>query len=155
MPNFRIVLSGPPYAEPRFYGELSWRATDVYVRQPHGAKDSRHSNGQTYLSSEGTDRVVETRLPISSVTDEQVTTISLPSSLSTPRALEGAIRPRDLLIDTCSVGTAPRLAVTIVANAGLADALTRWQAKPGVSNVQTYVDKGLGQALLVALLPNP
>jgi len=154
MSNFRIVLSGPPYAEPRFYGELSWRATDVYVRRPHGGKDSRHSDGHTYLSSHATDRVVETRLPISSVTNEHLTTISLPPSLCTPEVLEGTVRPRDLVIDTTSVGPAPRLAVAIVTNPQLADAIANWQARSGVSSVQTYVDKGLGQSLLVALLPN-
>jgi len=155
MPDFRVILTGPSYREPRFYGELSWRATDVYVRQPHGGKDSRHSNGETYLSSEGTERIIETRLPLSAVTDEHLTTIRLPSLMTEPRVLDGSIRPRDLVVDTASLGTAPQLAVTIVSNPHLADALANWQTRSGISSVQTWVDKGLGQSLLVALLPNP
>ena len=153
MAEFRIVLQGPPYSEPRFYGELSWRATDVYVRQPHGGKDSRHSDGATYLSSDSSTRIVETRLPLSAVTGELVTTISLPSLLTEPRPLSGAIRAKDLVLNTSSNGTAPRLAVAVVANAQLPEALAEWQSRSGVSSVQTYVDKGLGQSLIVASIP--
>jgi hypothetical protein len=152
MPDIRVVLTGPPYGEPRYYGTLAWRATDAYVRHLHGGKDSRHSDGQTYLSSNASDRVVETRLPLSSVTGEHLSTISLPTALSEPSVLCGPIRPGDLVINTASVGTAPFLAVTIVSNAQLADVLGQLGATSGVSSLQTCCDKGLGQTLIVALL---
>ena len=147
----RIILTGQPYSGPRFYGELSWRSTDVYVRHPDGRKDSRHSDGITYLSSDTTVRAVDTRVPTSAATQEVIKTIALPPLLAEPRALQGTIRDRDLVIDTASVGTAPTLAVSIVENSQLSDAIGAWQACSGVSSVQTFVDKGLGQSLLVAL----
>jgi hypothetical protein len=107
------------------------------------------------LWSEGTERAVETRIPVSSVTAERLTTITLPSSLSEPRTLTGSIRARDLVIDTTSVGTAPRLAVTMVRNADLPDALANLRRRSGVSSVQTCVDKDFDQSLVVSLLTGP
>ena len=155
MREFRIVITGHPYSEPRYYGDIKWRATDVYVRHPHGGKDSRHSDGRTFLSSTDTDRIVETRIPVSAVTDELLTTIALPTSLTEPKPLRGAIRDSDLVINTASVGTAPRLAVTMVHNLQLPNVLVALSNRSGVSSVQTYRDKEFDQSLVVSLLRSP
>ena len=62
------------------------------------------------------------------------------------------VRARDLLLHVDSVGTAPRLAVEVAANAELAATLSAWQAHSGVSSVQTCVDTARGYSLIVAQL---
>lgn len=151
MGEMRIVLVGQPYAEPRYYGSLAWRERDVYVRHPGGGKDSRHGDGVTYLTSTEHSRTSELRVPTSDITRELVNFIQLPSSQSEPQPLRGPIRPTDLILHTMSVGTTPRLAVEITANQYLPDVLSAWQAYSTASSVQTQIDKGLGQTLIVAL----
>ena len=46
--EFRIILKGPPYSEPRYYGTLQWNDRNVYIWHPSGRKDSRHSDGATF-----------------------------------------------------------------------------------------------------------
>ncbi len=151
MPGFRIVLTGPPYEEPRYYGAVQWDDRNVYLRHPGGGKDSRHSNGATYLTSTGSNRELETRIPTSAVGRELVNFISLKPTVAEPPILRGSIRPTDLVLPTTSAGTAPRLAVEIVANARLDGVRRAWEQNSTVSSVRTYVDKGLGQTLFVAL----
>src|SRR6266545_8014721 len=111
MPDFRIVLVGPPYKEPRFYGELGWNARNVYLRHPDGAKDSRHRDGNTFLTSTGSQRSHELRVPTSAASRELINFIALKATMPEPRILDGPIRKSDLIIPTTSAGTAPRLAV--------------------------------------------
>ena len=148
--EMRIVLTGPPYDEPRYYGKIQWGLRDVYVRHPGGGKDSRHSDGATRLTSTDESRICEMRVATSDVIHETVNFVQLPSSVSEPAPLRDAIKPTDLVLDTSSVGTAPRLAVEIAANNILPEVLNAWQTTSGVSSVQTCVDKGLGQSLIVA-----
>jgi hypothetical protein len=151
MPEFRIVLTGEPYKEPRYYGELEWDARNVYVRHPGGGKDSRHSNGATYLTSTGSDRALEFRVPTSAVGRELINFIALKPTVSEPPVLRGGIKTTDLVIPTTSAGTAPRLAVELVANSRLTGVLKAWESNSTVSSVRTFVDKGLDQTLVVAL----
>ena len=72
MPSMRVVLTGPEYREPRYYGQLEWSERDVYLRHPGGGKDSRHRDGATYLTSDTTDRTFETRCPTSDIFRETV-----------------------------------------------------------------------------------
>lgn len=146
------MLVGQPYAEPMYYGALAWGDRDVYVRHPGGGKDSRHSDGVTYLTSTNDSRTSELRVPTSDVTREVVNFIQLPSS-NAAESLRGAIKPTDLILNTSSVGTTPRLAVEIAADNYLPAVLAAWQTYSTVSSVQTQVDKGLGQTLIVALAP--
>jgi hypothetical protein len=152
MPDIRIVLEGPPYPEPRYYGEIAWNQRNVYLRHPGGGKDSRHSDGGTRLTSTGSQRAVETRLPTSAVSRELINFISLKPPLAEPPPLRGRIRATDLVLRTSSAGTMPRLAVEIVSDTRLAGVIAAWEAtSTGASSVQTYRSKGLGQTLLVAL----
>jgi hypothetical protein len=151
MPDFRIVLNGPPYAEPRYYGALQWNDRNVYIRYAGGGKDSRHSDGGTFLASTGHGRSFEQRLPTSEVSRELVSFISLKAPMTEPPPLRGPIRKSDLVLPTTSAGTAPRLAVELVENSRVSGVLAAWERNPTVSSVQTYVDKGLGQTLVVAL----
>jgi hypothetical protein len=153
MADMRTVLVGQPYAEPMYYGALAWSDRDVYIRHPGGGKDSRHNNGVTYLTATGDSRTSQLRVPTSDVTHEVVNFIQLPSS-EAAEPLRGSIKATDLVLNTTSVGTTPRLAVEIVANTYLPAVLAAWQTHSTVSSVQTLVDKGLGQTLVVALAPS-
>lgn len=151
MGTIRILLVSSPYSDPRYYGELQWSDRDVYIRHPGGGKDSRHQNGMTYLQSTGKARSIETRLKTSDVSRELVNYLTLPSSLPEPPVLRGKIRQNDLVLQTSVAGTVPRLAVEIVENARLDGVLSAWKSHSTAPSVQTYVDKGLGQSLVVAV----
>jgi hypothetical protein len=152
MAEIRIVIEGPPYPEPRYYGEIAWNEHNVYLRHPGGGKDSRHSDGGTRLTSTGSQRSLETRLPTSAVSRELINFISLKPPLSEPPPLRGAIRSTDLVLHTSSAGTMPRLAVEIVSNTRLPGVVAAWEAHSTMANsVQTYRSKGFNQSLLVAL----
>lgn len=148
------MIAGDPYTEPRYYGRLSWSADgrDVYLRHPHGGKDSRHSDGRTYLNSTGHVRSVETRVQTSDVTRELVSYLSLSTHISEPPPLRGAIRDDDFVISTESAGIAPRIAVEIVTNDRLPGVMRAWASHSTAPNVRTYRDKGLGQSLVVAVV---
>ncbi len=151
MPDIRIVLEGQPYPSPRYYGLLQWNERSVYLRHPGGGKDSRHANGATYLASTGSQRAFEQRVPTSEVSRELVNFVSLQRPLTEPPPLRGSLRGTDLILRTTSAGTVPRLAVEIVENARVPGVLAAWERYSTVSSVQTHVDKGLGQTLVVAL----
>src|SRR2546425_7012209 len=151
MPEFRIILKGPPYAEPRYYGELGWNQRNVYIRYAGGGKDSRHSDGRPFLAATGANRAFEQRLATSAVTRELLNFISLRPPLSEPPRLNGLIRKKDLVLETSSAGTAPRIAVEIVASSRVKGVMAAWERNSTVSSVRTCVDKGLGQTLVVAL----
>lgn len=123
------------------------------MRHPGGAKDSRHSDGATYLGSSGLTRDLELRVPLSQVTNERINVVQLPSSMDEPRPLGGPARVTDLVVDVASVGTIPSIAVEVVANSELDAVRSRWQAVIGVSSVLTVRDKGLSQSLLLAVMP--
>ena len=148
--EFRIILKGPPYSEPRYYGTLQWNDRNVYIWHPSGRKDSRHSDGATFLATTGAMRAVETRVPTSQIGRELVNFISLRRPLTEPRRLRGPVRASDLVLRTTSAGTVPRLAVEIVENARAAGVCAAWERNSTVSSVLTLVDKGLGQKLIVA-----
>lgn len=150
MGELRLALKGPPYDQPRYYGKLQWGERDVYVRHPHGGKDSRHRNGQTYLTSTGEKRTVESRLPTSNVTRALVNYVELSTSLPEPPELRGEVRGDDFVLPTTSAGTAPRLAVEIVSDGRLDGVVEAWRSHSTAPSVQTFVDKGLGQNLVVA-----
>jgi hypothetical protein len=152
----RLVLIGAPYAEPRYYGSVEWAADGrgVYLRQPSGAKTSRHGDGATYLTSTDASRRLETRVPTSDITHERVNFITLPSSMPEPPVLSGEIRSTDLVLHTSSIGTSPQLAVEIAANRFLPEVLAAWQAQSTVGSICTCVDKQLDQTLIVALAPS-
>ena len=151
MGTVRIVLVGSPFSEPRYYGKLQWSARDVYIRHPGGGKDSRHKNGMTYLHSTGKSRLIETRLETSEVSRELVNYVELPATLSEPPVLDGNIRTNDLVLQTSSVGSSPRLAVEIVEDARLDAVLKAWRSHSTAPSVQTHADKGLGQSLVIAV----
>jgi len=154
MPDIRLVLTGQPYSEPRYYGQIAWTPRDVYARHPGGGKDSRHSDGQVWFTTTGPERARETRIPTSDVTSELVTFITLRSDTSEPPRLKGPPRSTDLLIPTTSAGRAPRVAVEIVAAARVAGVVAAWERVSGVSSVLTVIDKGLGQSLVLAFATN-
>jgi hypothetical protein len=145
----RVILTGPCFATPQYYGRLSWTSTDVYLRHPLGGKDSRHSDGGTFLTSDGADRAFEQRVPTSEITRELLNYIALPSGA--PRPLEGAIRPSDIVVSVDSATSRPRIAVEIVSNSSLAATLADWQTRSGVSSVCSVVPKGRAQSLLLAI----
>ena len=151
MPEFRIILKGPPYSEPRYYGAVQWNDRNVYIRYAGGGKDSRHADGPTFLASTGAGRSLELRVPTSEVSRELVNFVTLRPPLDEPPPLRGPIRESDLVLPTTSAGTMPRLAVEIVQNTRVAGVAAAWERCSGVSSVKTCVDKGLGQSLLVAL----
>ena len=122
------------------------------MRHPGGAKDSRHSDGATYLGSSGLTRDFELRLPLSQVTNECINVVRLPSSMDEPRPL-GPARVTDLVVDVASAGTIPSIAVEVVANSELNAVRSRWEAVGGVSSVLTVRGKGLSQSLLLAVMP--
>ena len=155
MPDMRLVLLGSPYPEPRYYGRIAWSADGRHVHILHqdGGKDSRHSDGATYITSTEEHRPLELRVPTSDVTHERINFLSLPSSSSEPPVLPSPIKGTDLVLHTSSVGTAPRLAVEIAANAELPTILSAWQGRSDVSSINTLVDKRLDQTLIVALAP--
>jgi len=127
MADMRIVLTGPPYDEPRYYGMLQWDDRNVYIRHPGGGKDSRHGDGKTWLTTTGDSRQMELRVPTSDVTQELLNFVALPTSMPEPPILRGGIQPTDLVLNTSSVGTSPQLAVEIVANPRLPDVLALYQ----------------------------
>jgi hypothetical protein len=151
MGTIKILLIGPPYAEPRYYGKLEWNDRNVYIRHPGGGKDSRHQDGMTYFKSPGKAPSIEVRVRTSDVSRELVNYVTLPSSLPEPPAFRGKIRPDDLILDTSLVGTEPRLAVEVVENARRDGVLREWESHSTAPSVRTYVDKGLGQCLIVAV----
>lgn len=153
MGSLRVILTGDPYTGPRFYGEVSWNSRNVYLRHPNGAKDSRHSDGNTFLTSTGDSRTTQLRVPTSSISRELVNFIEL-GSQPFPSPLRGEIRPRDLVLDTASVGTAPRIAVEIVASTRAPGVAAAWGTLSTVSSAHTVVDKGLGQSLVIAVAGN-
>lgn len=149
--DVRIILEGPPYGEPRYYGTLQWNDRNIYIRHPGGRKDSRHSDGVTFFGTTGSERVVERRVPTSEVSRELVNFITLKPPLTEPPRLLGPIRASDLVLRTTSAGTAPRIAVEIVENSRVPGVVGAWERNSTVSSVRTCIDKGLGQALIVAL----
>lgn len=151
MARIRIILQGPPYSEPRYYGQLQWGERDVYIRHPSGGKDSRHKDGMTYLNSTGSTRSIETRVKTSDVSRELVNYIKLSPSLQEPPVFNGKIQPNDLVLQTTSAGVAPRLAVEIVENKRLAGVLNAWKSHSTAPDVQAHTDKGIGQSLVVAV----
>lgn len=146
----RIVIIGGSYEEPRYGGTVQWSEYDVYLRQPGGGKDSRHSDGMTYLTSTGAHREVQKRVPTSDVSRELVNFIQLRSNSTTLPPLRGEIKKSDFVVNAASVGPTPRFAVEIVENARLAGVQRAWEANSTVSSVQTCIDKGLGQTLIIA-----
>jgi hypothetical protein len=150
MGKIGIVLIGEPYDEPRYAGEVSWSARNVYLRHPGGGKDSRHSDGRTLLTSTEASRQSQLRVPTSDVSRELVNFVQLRSGATEPPVLRRPIRPDDLVVGTASVGTAPRFAVEIVASSRAPGVAAAWRATSGVSSAFTYVDKGLGQSIVVA-----
>lgn len=150
MGESRIVLHGPPYQEPRYCGMVQWDSHNVYLRHAGGGKDSRHSDGATYLTSTEAERTLQQRLPTSEVGRELVNFISLPAESTGPPPLRGATRKSDISVNTASVGTMPRFAVEIVSDSRLPGVVAAWESTSGVSSVQTCIDKGLGQHLVVA-----
>ena len=72
------------------------------------------------------------------------------AKVSEPPKFTGMIGPNDLVLLTSEVGVEPKLAVEIVENSRLAGVLYAWKSHSTAPNVQTYVDKGLGQSLVVA-----
>src|SRR3989442_9128083 len=151
MPEFRIILKGPPYAEPRYYGELGWNQRNVYIRYAGGGKDSRHSDGRTFLATTGANRAFEQRLATSAVTRELLNFISLRPPLSEPPRLNGLIRKKDLVLETSSAGTAPRIAVEIVASSRVKGVMAAWDLNSTVCRVCTCFNNGLGPSLDVVL----
>ena len=151
MGTIKILLEGPPFSEHRYYGELAWNERNIYIRHPGGGKDSRHQDGMTYLTSTGETRLVEIRLKTSDVSRELVDYVTLPSLLPEPAVFRGKIRKNDLVLNTSLVGTEPRLAVEIVENSRLDEVLKAWESHSTAPSVQTYVDKGLGQSLIIAV----
>ena len=105
----------------------------------------------TYLNSTGNERFIETRVPTSEISRELINYIELPSSLSEPPVFRGKIQNNDLLLQTTSVGTAPRLAVEIVEDERLSGVLNTWKSHSTAPDVQTYADKGIGQSLVIAV----
>lgn len=147
MGEFRLVLVGEPYPEPRYYGRLSWSERDVYLRHPHGGKDSRHADGRTYLTSSGPIRSIETRVPTSDVTRELVNYLSLFTAIPEPPPLRGAIRDDDFVLPTDSAGTAPRLAVEIVSNDRVPGVLEAWGSHSTAPNRAHLSREGEGPEL--------
>ena len=151
MRTINIVLRGPPYSEPRYYGKLQWSDRDVYIRHPGGGYDTRHRNGKTYLKSTSRMREVETRVKTSDVSREFVNYVTLSSALPEPRVFTRTIGPNDLVLKTTEAGAKPRLAVEIVENSRLAGVLNAWKSHSSAPNVQAFFNKGLGQSLVVAV----
>ncbi len=149
--GFRIIIKGPPYPEPRYYGSLQWDERNVYIRHPGGRKDSRHSDGATWLGTTGPYRTVEMRVPTSQIGRELVNFVSLKPPQSEPPPLRGPIRATDLVVQTQSAGTMPRIAIEIVANVRVAGVCAAWERNSTVSSVFTLANKGLNQTLVVAL----
>ena len=150
MGEVRIVISGAPYPEPRWGGTVQWSEHHVYLRHPGGGKDSRHSDGKTYLTSTGSTREVQERIPTSDVSRELVNFIELSPDSTAPPVLRGSVKESDFVVDTASLGPTPRFAVEIVENSRLDGVRRAWEANSTVSSVQTSMDKGLGQSLLIA-----
>ena len=150
MGETRIVITGNPYQEPRYGGTVQWSEHDVYLRHPGGGKDSRHSDGKTYLTSTEPSRDLLERLPTSDVSRELINFIELRSGTTEPPLLRGTIRPSDFVVNTDTIGPTPRFAVEIVENSRLDGVQCAWEANSTVSSVQTCIDKGLGQSLLIA-----
>jgi len=149
MPESRIILAGPCFAGPQYYGQLNWSETDVYLRHPLGGKDSRHSDGGTFLTGPGPTRDYEHRVPMSAVRREHLNFVALP--VGAPKPLQGIVRPTDIVLEVDSATSRPKLAVEIVRSGDLEDAIAEWQQASGVSSIVTVLPKGLGQALLVAV----
>jgi len=84
------------------------------------------------------------------VSRELVNFIALRAGTTGPPPIRGDPRSSDLTVRTESVGTAPRFAVEIVDDSRLSGVVAAWGSTSGVSSVQTCIDKGLGQHLVVA-----
>lgn len=148
--GIRIVLVGPPYNEPRYYGQLEWNDNNVYIRHPEGGKDSRHKDGFTYIHSKEIKRIEEQRIPMSEVSREIVNYIKWDQPFEPP-LLQGTIKETDFVVNTEDAGINPRLAVEIVENKRLSGVLFAWQSHSTAPSVKTFENKGNNQSLIIAV----
>lgn len=148
--EIRIVLVGPPYNEPRYYGKIEWNDNNVYIRHPERGKDSRHEDGVTYIHSTELTRIKEVRINISEVGREIVNYIKWDQPFEPP-LLKGAIKKTDFVVNTADAGIKPRFAVEIVDNNRLPGVLFAWETHSTAPSVKTFENKGKNQALIIAV----
>jgi len=148
--EIRIVLVGPPYDEPRYYGKIAWNDNNVYIRHPERGKDSRHKDGVTYIHSTEENRTIEDRINISEVGREIVNYIKRDQPFEPP-LLRGTIKETDFVVNTEDAGINPRFAVEIVDNKRLPGVLFAWQSHSTAPSVKTFEDKGNNQSLIIVV----